>query len=73
MDDIIVKQVMDTGGRFSHIELHQGDQYLTVSLADNSIDVQEHSYKWSVLKSIIDQMQTILDPYEDLHPKTGEN
>lgn len=57
MKDIFIKQVNNQNGDFSHLELHQGTNVIEISLATSAIDTQPHTYKWDVLKRLIEKQQ----------------
>lgn len=54
-EPIIIKQVMDKDGAFSHIELVQGGNVIELSIGNTSTDVQKATYKWNVLRGLIDK------------------
>lgn len=64
---ITIKQVLDKDGDFSHLELHQYDNVIKLSMAMPSQNSQNQLFKWAVLKSVIDGLK--LSSYEYLKEK----
>lgn len=64
---ITIKQVLDKDGDFSHLELHQYDNVIKLSMTMPSQNSQNQLFKWAVLKSVIDGLK--LSSYEYLKEK----
>lgn len=57
MKPIIIKQVLDQDGAFTHLELHQGNNVIELSLASSKLDNQNASFKWDNLQPIIERIR----------------
>lgn len=57
MNDITFSRLYDSQGSFAGLQLSQGGNSIVISLGDSSLDSVKHSYKWDVLKSMIDRHQ----------------
>ncbi len=53
---IVVKEVLDEEGGFSHLELWQGDNVIKISLSDTSLTSSRKNDRWNTLKEMIDKI-----------------
>lgn len=56
-EPVTIKQVLDEDGVFSHLELHQGNNVIELSLAIKSLNSQNQLYKWPVLRDTIEGLK----------------
>lgn len=61
MEDITIKEILDSQGDFNHLELWKGKNCIKISLQGTHIDSLYHSYKWANLKDVINKIQERLD------------
>lgn len=61
MQPITFKKVYDSEGSFKHIEMIQGTNIITISLANEG--THRSGYRWSEIKEAIDALQN------DVHVK----
>lgn len=57
-EQITIKKVYSPDGGFQHLELCQGNNVITVSLGNTTLDNRPNNCKWSTLKQQIDAIQT---------------
>lgn len=57
MRDIIIKEVTNEKGDFSHLELCQGSNVVSLYIGNTSLDLQKKLYKWDFLKDAIDKIR----------------
>lgn len=55
MKPITYKKVLGKDGYFEALELWQGDQYITITLA--GAGTHENYHRWEEVRAIIDKMQ----------------
>lgn len=55
---ISYKRVYAEGGAFSHLEVSQGENTISISLADDKLDSTNHSYKWVNIQDTIEKHAT---------------
>lgn len=56
MKPITYKQVLDGEGYLEALEIHQGDQSITISLSESMKD-GDANYRWHEIKKTIDRIQ----------------
>jgi len=54
---ITYKQVLDDQGDLSYLEIWQGTQRISISLAGNTFGDGASNYKWETIKKTIDKLQ----------------
>jgi len=56
---ITYKQVLDSQGNLAYLEIWQGSQRISISLAGNTYGDGASNYKWETIKKTIDKLQSI--------------
>lgn len=57
MDKITYQKTYDTTGAFVAMQLWQGNNHISISLGDTTLDVVKDSPKWANIKPIVDKFQ----------------